>query len=122
MEEQDEIKCWVYLCMTPEGLDTDVEIGCCLCEQIRSKLYIHTKNPKYCDCREHIHTSSRWYGYHGYASTMLPTCEDCINTYFDTIFIDKKKSGVMTYRFCDSYPAILAKKLKPVRNSKKAYQ
>jgi len=35
---------------------------------------------------------------------------------------DENKSGIMTYRFCNSYPTILGKKLKDVRNAKRAYQ
>lgn len=121
MEKRDEIRCWACLIMTPEGLDTDVEIGCCLCTEVRSKIYIHTTNPEYCDCRQ-VHWESGWYGYHGYASTMWPTCEECLKRYFDIIFVDENKSGIMTYRFCNSYPTILGKKLKDVRNTKRAYQ
>lgn len=119
MNTNDEIRCWLRLRMHPAEEQNCMEIGCTVCEGIRSVMYIHVTNPKHCNCRKE-NWDTEWHGYHGYASTMWPTCEDCIKEHFDVVLVSPEISGMMRYSFCDSYPVILADKLKPIRNAKRA--
>ncbi len=124
MDERDKLTCWRKLVHKYPD-DEDYSLGCIVCAQPNTEAYFHADNPynSGCECKmTFLASHTTWRGDTGFVSCSWPTCTKCIEKEFDIIEVSKKISYQRMFFFADCYECILAKKLRPVRNCKKAYK